>query len=135
MKPLPIFLLLAFAALFTACEDDEDPIPPADSRWQLDAVLSDPGDGSGRFQSVDSDRTITLLSDGSYIAEGDICSFSEDGRPNTMGSYDIEGGTITPDDCVTIGGTPISLSVTADSLFIDYLCFEPCRHRYRAVAL
>jgi hypothetical protein len=49
-----IFLLLSLFLTLSACTDCDDVTPVSESsiigNWELVAVLSDPGDGSGTFQ-------------------------------------------------------------------------------------
>jgi hypothetical protein len=49
-----ILLLLSFFVTLSACTDCDDDTPMAESEivgnWELVAILSDPGDGSGTFQ-------------------------------------------------------------------------------------
>lgn len=122
---------LLFAIFATGCQDDDDNSPRTESSWELAFVLADPGDGSGTFQPVDSDLALDLLADGTYTANGDICSFSTNtSGTNTTGDYSIINNTISPENCVTTGGNPIRLEERGDTLDITYLCIEACAHRY-----
>ncbi|NNJ37670.1 MAG: hypothetical protein HKP23_00325, partial [Flavobacteriaceae bacterium] len=55
-------LLLFFLLLSLACTSD-DPEIEILGEWQLVEVLADPGDGSGKFKSVDSNKRITFFED------------------------------------------------------------------------
>lgn len=125
-----LFLCFLTLLVLTACQDDDDQLSPVNGTWRLSAVLSDPGNGSGTFQPVDSDRILELRANGAYTATGDLCRFTTDADASTTGVYNITDGTLFPDDCVTTGGTPLSLFIDGDELTIDYPCIEPCRHRY-----
>lgn len=133
MKSFFLSVIVLSFFTFSACEDKDIATPATPSTWELIETLADPGDGSGTFQPVKSERRLNLLADGTYTAEGDICSFSTEGDTQSTGVYDISRGTIFPNECGTIGGTPLQLSISGDVLTIGYLCFEPCEHRYRRV--
>lgn len=70
MKKL-IFTLIIAGILFS-CNNDDDSNLNTDliGNWQLIEVLSDPGDGSGTFSSVESDKTITFKSGGIIASNG-----------------------------------------------------------------
>lgn len=119
-------LLFAMLSLST-CEKNDSALV---GTWLLVEVLADPGDGSGVFTPVDSDRIIQFNDDGSYTANGDLCDFSTETSTSSVGHYDLVAGTISPENCATIGGTPIGLSVDGSTMIITYLCIEPCQHKY-----
>ncbi len=125
------FALLFVLVFFSACENEEEAaeLSPLGT-WQLTAVLTDNGDGSGSFKPVTSDREITLLADNTYRAKGNLCSLEEEGQNATVGVYDRVAQTMWPENCVTMGGTPLGLEIEGDQLTITYLCFEGCAHRY-----
>ena len=125
-----LFLALCLFAL-TACQDDDDGNRPgARSSWELAFVLADPGNGSGVFTPVDSDRTLDLLDEGSWVANENLCTFGTTDEQASTGVYSLEDGTFTVDDCVTTGGSPFSIEVRGDTLDLTYLCIEACAHRY-----
>ena len=134
MKAIP-FLILALLA-FTSCEDDDDaPRIGLIGTWQLDAVLTDPGDGSGEFIRVDSDRLLFVETDSTYASNSIICNFSTETNMLTVlstGSYDLAAGTLVPDDCPSVPptSTEIGLELIGEELILTYLCIEGCQHRY-----
>lgn len=131
MKPNAFFLLL-FLAFFTfSCADDEDSIAPAGivGEWELVEFLADPGDGSGVFEPVDSDKRITFTEQNTFSATESMCSFNDDSA--STGTYSLEDNTISTEDCATAGGSPIGLELVGEELIISYLCIEPCQEKYR----
>jgi len=51
--------------LFVSCDNYSDPVietPELLGTWRLIEVLADPGNGSGTFNPVDSDITLTVKS-------------------------------------------------------------------------
>lgn len=119
---IPIFPLL----LFTSCTKDGDGVI---GTWELTEVYSDPGDGSGGFSSVDSRKQITFRPNGEFSAQGDFCSFSDEG--DSQGEYFLETQTIAPDAC---GDRGIELRFDLPNnrtLIISYPCTEACQEKYR----
>ncbi|MEP1855868.1 hypothetical protein, partial [Nonlabens ulvanivorans] len=95
------------------------------------ANLFDPGDGSGSFQSVSSNKTITFNADGTFTSNGDVCDMSITTSTNTNGTYNTTDKTINA-NCST---TNLPISYTIDNLTMDisYFCIEACQSRYRKI--
>ncbi len=127
MKNYIAFCLFFSLLSLSTCEKNDSEVV---GTWLLTEVLADPGDGSGVFTPVDSDRVIQLKDDGTYSANGDLCDFQIVANSSSSGLYDLEEGTISPENCATIGGTPIGLSVDGSTMIITYLCIEACQHKY-----
>ena len=133
MKNL-ILLLLTFIAIASCnTSDDAGNLQDYDleGTWKLTANLADPGDGSGTFQTVNSNKTITFNSDGTYTSTGDMCNISIGTTTATSGTYDTVGQTINS-SCGT-NNLPISYEINGSILEITYLCIEPCKSRYSKV--
>jgi len=59
-----IFFTLLVVGMLSACnKDDNKSNTSIVGNWKLIEVLEDPGDGSGTFMSVDSEKTITFNSE------------------------------------------------------------------------
>lgn len=99
--------------------------------WQLTASLSDPGDGSGTFRSVSSNKTITFNSDGTFTSNGNVCDISITTSTATNGTYNTMDNTINA-NCGTIN-LPISYSIDNLTMDISYICIEACESRYRKI--
>ena len=54
-----LILFFAIGASLQACTEEET--DDLRNKWKLIEVLADPGDGSGTFQPVESDKTISFL--------------------------------------------------------------------------
>lgn len=128
---LSTFFLSVF--LFAACEkDDAAPASDLSGTWQLVEVLADPGDGSGTFEPVDSDRTITFGADGAYTATGDLCTFGATADSETSGIFWPENQNVEPAECVFASPqSGITYTIDGDELILAYPCIEACRHKYR----
>ncbi|WOI23408.1 lipocalin family protein [Nonlabens ulvanivorans] len=133
MKQL-LFTLIGIILLIS-CDSSDDPgnVLTSDivGTWQLTANLSDPGDGSGSFQSVSSNKTITFNADGTFTSNGDVCDMSITTSTNTNGTYNTTDKTIN----ANCGTTNLPISYTIDNLTMDisYFCIEACQSRYRKI--
>ncbi len=126
------FFIPVFCLLFVACEkEDLAGSQELVGTWRLVEVLADPGDGSGTFESVNSDRRITFRADGTYTSAGNICSFNTNGDEDGSGQYFPAANRLEPAGCFTTGGSPITFEQQGPALIISYLCIEPCQHKYR----
>ncbi|MBT8205937.1 MAG: hypothetical protein KJO20_11230 [Eudoraea sp.] len=125
MKKLLLFLLL----LSLACTSD-DPEIEILGEWQLVEVLADPGDGSGKFKSVDSNKRITFFEDGSYTSNGIICDFTTSAEEASGGQYTIdEDGYLIP--CSDPVSYTVGLRLEDGFLIISFPCIEPCLQKFR----
>lgn len=130
-----VLLILIGLVLLIRCEssDDAGNLLTSDivGTWQLMANLSDPGDGSGSFQSVSSNKTITFNADGTFTSNGDVCDMSITTSTNTSGTYNTTDKTIN----ANCGTTNLPISYTIDNLTMDvsYFCIEACQSRYRKI--
>ena len=129
MKKLAL-LLLSFTLLF-ACKRNTDVNSSLIGNWQLIETLSGPGDGSGTFQAVTSNKTVTFNANGTLSSNGDICNMSIDSNSPTSGTYDTTATSIAA-GCVN-AGIDITYVHNGTELIIRYPCFEPCWAKYQKV--
>ena len=127
MKKLLYILLPVF--LLTGCDKDEAATGIV-GEWKLIEVLADPGDGSGRFRAVNSDKRITFLEDGTYTSTGLVCSFSTDVVGMTNGTYTTTE-TGYQIGCSETLDHSVNLQIDSGFLIISFPCIEPCLHRFR----
>ena len=124
-------LLFVYAALFllNACDKDEA-APGIIGEWKLIEVLADPGDGSGHFRAVSSDKRITFMKDGTYSSTGFICNFTLDAEETSHGSYTTTetGYQIA---CSETPGFSIDLQIEGGFLILSLPCIEPCLQKFR----
>ncbi|WP_299103931.1 hypothetical protein [uncultured Tenacibaculum sp.] len=84
------FLLLMFITLLYACSDNNAIASKSTvyGKWKLIEILADPGDGSGVFQQVMSDKTLEFKENGIVITNTSLCNpYSEEVIGS--GSYDF----------------------------------------------
>ncbi len=123
-KLLPFIMLLA-----VACSSD-DSSPEILGDWQLIEVLADPGDGSGRFKVVDSNKRITFLENGTYTANGFICDFTTLSDGTSSGEYTTtDFGYQIP--CAGPVNYTVDIRLEEGFLILSFPCIEPCMQKFR----
>lgn len=126
MQTLKILVFLTIIATLSSCNTDS---PELVSRWRLIEQLADPGNGSGEFVSVVSQKEIELFDDGTFCSNGSICTMDISTTDPSSGTYDDETMIIEVDDC-NLGHFPRTYEVSGDTLIINYPCIEPCREKF-----
>jgi hypothetical protein len=126
MKKL-LILSLFFSSL-SACKKKEATLNHSRiGTWKLIEVLADPGDGSGTFQPVVSNKTITFDNQLNVTSNGILCDMSIASNAGSAGKYVIADSTIIPFDCPS---TTLVTTKYGDTLVLRYSCFEACRAKY-----
>jgi Lipocalin-like domain len=98
--------------------------------WKLVEELMDPGDGSGTFQPVSSTKKIEFFDDGTFEANGEMCSMTNQSGTNHDGVYSTSTGILNPDNCASTQPLNITYTLSADTLILNYPCFEGCAQKY-----
>ena len=138
MKKLSLLFLLSI--LILACEnadcDDEIGVclPETESTWQLVEVLADPGNGSGTFNPVNSNRTITFFQDGTFSSEGSLCLFEVNNDGTTSGLINTTDSRLEFSGCNENDlneQSTLDYELNGDELIIRFLCIEPCAWKFR----
>ena len=133
VKNLFVLLMAVSVSFFAGCnqENDEEGLV---SKWHLIAQLMDPGDGSGTFQPVSSDKTVSFFEDGTLTSEnGSICIGEvRSGGTSSSGTFSEATMTIDVANC-TGGHVPLSYEMDNGFLILNYACIEPCREKYEQI--
>jgi hypothetical protein len=131
MKVHPNYLIASF--LFVICgsceKDDQNPVQLI-GKWKLVEQLVDPGDGSGVFESIFSDKTISFYSNGSFSSTGPMCTMDISSNTPSAGSYSLTDGVINPSSCPMMTGS-IYFEIIENNLILSYPCIEPCRQKFK----
>ncbi len=101
--------------------------------WLLVEELIDPGDGSGTFQSVTSDKEIKFCDNGTYEANASMCMMSNQSDSTTFGTYDTSTETFAPENCMIMAPMAYHYSINGDTLILTYPCFEGCQQKYARI--
>ena len=124
-----IFILTFICSVAFACNKNKD--SDLIGEWTLIEQLMDPGDGSGEFVALESDKTIVFKSNGKFTCNGDICSINGESEIPSNGIYDSETKTITGTGCMTESLFDISYSFQDGNLILSFPCFEPCIQKFK----
>ncbi|MGI9526793.1 MAG: lipocalin family protein [Weeksellaceae bacterium] len=126
-------LSLLCLLLFVNCSDDDDANKDTNlvGTWKITEAYVDPGDQSGKFQPVDSDKEVTFHKNGTIQSNKSLCEvilLDQNNLPTT-GTYDLNSKTYTTIEC---GSTEISYSfeIKENELIIHYNCIEGCSEKY-----
>ncbi len=127
-------------SLFTSCKLDDDNNSFTDTiigKWKLIEQLTDPGDGSGTFQTIASDRVIEFFSDGTVSINGELCYMGVDVGDTNTGVYELftntdsnYDGEIVPDNC-NLSDVKVNFTLPlSGNLILWYQCIEPCAQKF-----
>lgn len=124
MKKFSILAALFCVFIFIGCKKNCNQL---EGEWLLKEALVDPGDGSGTFEPVSSEKTLTF-SNGTVTSNGNLCDMSlETGTP-TSGTYNLSDSMITA-GCV-YAGLPITFEQNGNELIVTYPCVEACKAKF-----
>ncbi|WP_299311398.1 lipocalin family protein [uncultured Aquimarina sp.] len=126
-----MFLFLIPLLFVFSCSSDDDTIVNPDllGKWRLIEQLVDPGDGSGRFEPINSDLELEFFAAGVLqVSNGTLCSLNIDSEGSSTESYSIDENVINVDCDNAIG---ISFEIKEGSLFLYFACIEGCGQKYQ----
>jgi hypothetical protein len=126
-------LILSLFISFLSCQKSHELCNSNDliGTWQLIEVLSDPGDGSGIYQSVESDWIISFSSDGSFYSNQKLCNGNNENTEEEMGSYNTVDQLINNVSC----SFDVGYELNGPNLILRYPCREPCGQKFVKVCL
>lgn len=126
MKNIILGLVVLLGAV-NSCSDSAAIENELTGSWKLVETLADPGDGSGTYQPVESQKTITFNSDGTVIVlNGSFCPTGGESNPSGVGAYSIKDMMINPKDCES----GIQFELKDSTLILSFPCIEPCGEKY-----
>ncbi|WP_046755567.1 hypothetical protein [Kordia jejudonensis] len=134
-----IFVLLVTAILLISCKSNDDSFPEENfisGNWKLIEYLVDPGDGSGAYVSIDSDKTLFFdVVNGEVSSNYSLCNMDVITQPQTSsGTFSVTSGTIDVPDCPNASPLSINFEITdEDNLIIHYPCIEGCSEKYAKI--
>lgn len=133
MKILTLLAISCLLLAFSSCQKECDRKKGIVGKWKLIEEVYDPGDGSGTFQSIESDKTIKFCQDGTFEANGEVCFMGTESGSTHTGTYDTSTNTISPDNCISMMPMSIGYSVSGNRLIISYPCNCGCQQKYKRV--
>jgi len=124
MKNFILYLIIIGS--LSSCNKSNDNINSGlVGQYKLIEVLADPGDGSGIFQSVSSDKKIEFHSDETVTSNGELCNMGIESNSATNGTYSLVDSTINSTNC-----NNLKFELKGNELIINYPCIEPCRAKF-----
>lgn len=127
-----IILTLTIIGVLASCDKDDKSVHNTEliGNWRLIEVLADPGDGSGTFTAVESDKIISFKNNGIITSNGRLCDNSMNSDNPTSGTYSISDSTFSSSDCPD-PDYDYTFKKDRNILIIDYPCIEPCKAKYQ----
>lgn len=129
-------LLITIIGLLFSCSDRNEDLSAIETtligKWKLIEVLIDPGDGSGTYIGVSSEKIVEFHNDGTITSNGTICETNTLIVSPSSGTYSVTESTIDS-DCPLgqIPGESINFSKQGSYLTISSpRCFETCSSKY-----
>ncbi len=101
--------------------------------WKLIEELIDPGDGSGTFQAITSNKEIKFCDDGTFEANGEMCTMENQASSTHEGTYDASTETFSPNYCMMMAPLSYGYSVNGNTLILSYPCIEGCQQKYSRI--
>ena len=124
-----LIVLFSIGVLISCSKSDDNKNSDLIGKWKLIEVLADPGDGSGTFHSVSSEKIIEFQSNGTITSNGSICDMSIESVSSSSGTYSLSDSTINSSNC---SNTPLKIRFRKEgsALTISYPCDEACIAKY-----
>lgn len=119
------FAILVILSLFTSCKKNKR--DSLTGTWELKEVLMDPGNGSGVFTAVGSDKNLVFHTNGNVNSNGIICDMSIESNTSTAGTYSAIDSTIISTACPNL---ILKYEVSGDTLILIYPSIEACKAKY-----
>lgn len=124
-----IYILILLGVLFSCNKNDNETTGNSAlvGSWKLIAILADPGNGSGVFNPVISNKTIVFDNNGNLSSNGKICDMSADSNTSSTGNYIEANTSIISSSCQNL---TIKYELSGNTLILNYPCIEPCKAKY-----
>ena len=133
---LSVFFLGCFVFLGCEnpeCDDTSVCLAEIESTWALTEAYFDPGDGSGSFTPINSNRTITFFENDTFASSGSLCNFDVNDQEAMSGGINRTEGLLEFPNCfsnTTEEFISLSYSISGDELILSFLCDEPCQWKF-----
>jgi len=128
------FLFFMGCLAFFACSKSEDNIPESTSiigKWKLIETYSDPGDGSGKFRPIKSNKILEFDSMEVRTNEGGLCN-NRSNSTYSLSEREYEGRVFTVVSFVNCESN-YSYIISENTFTIYYNCIEGCGERYKRI--
>lgn len=128
MKTIKLLISLVFLNLISCNKSDTVNTPNTlVGTWKYSEMYADPGNGSGVFTPVTSNKTLTFDANGTVTSNGSLCDMSTASNASSTGTYTATTNTINPNSCPS---SNIIYEFSGTSLILNYPCIEPCKAKF-----
>jgi hypothetical protein len=97
--------------------------------WKLIETLNNPGDGSGTFYRVNSEKTLRIKLNGQIESNGNLCRLSTKTENSSSGQLIKLSNEMIFNSCET--KLKIIYKLKGDNLIVYYPCKEGCAEKYK----
>jgi len=127
------FMLLMIIGLFISCSSDEKEYPENAfiGTWKLIEVNADPGNGSGTFRAIESNKTIEFKRNRTIVTNTSLCDPYSDEIKNS-GSYSLTPNEITT-NCKNPNIAKIFFEMKNDHLILNFISNEGFSQKFERV--
>jgi len=134
MKQLILFILII--ASFSSCTEEDVFLKNKDliGKWKLIEQYSDPGDGSGDFQPIESKRIIEFFKNGKIISNGSFCAMNSDTGEHGVGVFNDKTEAILVKNECNSSEYKINYKLIDGNLQLWYPCIEGCAQKFEKVS-
>lgn len=123
-----LILGILLVSYFSSCKKNET--TTVVNKWKLIEQYSDPGDGSGDFNPVESNKTIEFLDNATVVSNGSLCYMSYETDGQSTATYN--DSTIIPKNC-DFEEFSIAYEIQGNNLILYFLCIEGCAQKYQKI--
>lgn len=127
--------IICLIGMLSSCSSHEDNIDPnLIGIWKLSEVNNDPGDGSGVFLKVSSDKTLSFKEHKIITSNGSLCENTITSDTPSKGTFELNensslSGKIKSPDC-NRPLSEVSFEIKESVLYVYYSCIEGCKAKY-----
>ncbi|MFT3994923.1 MAG: hypothetical protein QM660_11475 [Dysgonomonas sp.] len=133
-----MLLICGILAMFLSCSSNEDSAdsPTLVGTWKLSEINNDPGDGSGVFQKVKSEKVLVFKTNNEITSNGSLCENDIESSSPSLGNYTVaedinSSGKILPLACsYDFSSIGIHFEIKGSYLYVYYPCDELCAAKY-----
>ena len=124
-----LIVLFSIGILISCRKSDDNKNSDVVGKWKLIEVLADPGDGSGTFHGVSSEKILEFQANGTVTSNGSICDMSIESVSPSFGTYSLSDSTISSSNC---SNSPFKIKFRNEgsTMTISYPCDEACIAKY-----
>jgi len=127
-----LLIISLFSIVLCSCSSDDEPeATELIGTWKLTEMYSDPGDGSGSFRPVDSQKTIQFMSNETFQSNGTLCHLSLESNSQSRGTFSESSKTIAPEGCEI--DVDLTYEFKSGNLIIYYFCIEGCGEKFKKI--